>query len=123
MNKIVIDVEFRQRTVAGITGCRATHAVFDSHIHDEQDIKESVQYVKKILDSEAVRDASITFICYKDNGEQDITARINQEYNGCQVVKFERWNSKDFFFYEKITSRQIKELYLECADRLERKCA
>lgn len=124
MDKIEISVEFRQKTVAGMAACTASKDVSMDVARDAETIKAVVEYVQKIIKSE-VRDVAITFIMRKDYTDTATSRlwyydRYMGQYN---IVKWASVNSTDTYEYDKITAKQIKEMYLECVDRYEGKAA
>jgi len=123
MNGIQINVEFRQRTVAGLADCRADRSVFADY-DDEDTVRDIIAYVQRIIRSE-VMDVSITF-SYRNGVHTVETSRIwysYPSYSTFHVVKWERWNSRDEYEYDKIRAKQIRELYLECVARYEKEVA
>lgn len=122
MDKIVIAVEFRQMTVAGKADCVATKAIGAAHVKEPCAIKEAVDYVKKILASDRLDNVVISFTAEK-NWHDELKSRIVRDWPDMpvEVYKWSRPNIRDDFRYETITAREIRKLYLECADIVEEK--
>lgn len=116
MDRIEIRVEFRTKTVAGLTDCKADK-IFPIEIAKDS-AKDVVAYVQRIVRSEA-RDVAVTF-AYKRGSQAVETSRIwYYTPELVNIVKWERWNSRDGYTTEKLTAKEIRDLYLECVKKYE----
>ena len=117
MNWVAIGVEFHQRTIAGWTRCLAGCSL--TSLKSEEALNNGWEYIRKILNSEAISDLVITFTCKASYGKREVS-RFWREVNGKYTIV--RWDEKgnviENLENQKVGARQVKALIAECMDIL-----
>lgn len=111
-----LTAEFKARTFAGLTNCIAEKTIFRNP-RDVEEVEKTIKWVKSVFAHG--NDAMVTFGFF-DNGEHNFSRIFKDWKNGVQGVRLIKW---DMFanvvvdeFHEKLTTKMIRELYLETAD-------
>ena len=117
--EIKIDTNFTMKTFAGFfTYCNAGEN-FYRDFRDVDTVEKAVKYVKTILNHKELRDLMITFT-YGDDiiYAPHATSRLCYDMGLYRLIKWDyRGNLISEEKLDKVTTKLIRELYLECADK------
>ena len=115
-----LDMEFRTRTNLGLTYCNY-FAKTSANLRDVDNVDYVINVIKKLF-SKTHFDPCVTL-----RDEIDTYGRIFDEWKdgkqGYTVLYFNRDGSKDEFFLEKLSTRDIKAFYINCVELATRKVA
>ena len=117
---ITIKTEFETRTTMGLTKCTADKTIYRNY-RDIENVDEAVAYVKKLFNGK-LNDPFVDFICDAENGYGRSVIRFFHDWKdgkqGFSCVMFdEKTGAGTKFFMEKLTTKDIRDAYLECANR------
>ena len=117
---IVLTVEFQAATIAATdTRCETDKYIFRD-FRDVEQVESVEKYVKKLIGCKTIRDLMITFSTegsYYDTKEG--YCRIIREYSDkIRIVKWPERNVVSDSTFDKITTKDIRQLYLATVEKL-----
>lgn len=111
---ITLNAEFKTRTFAGLSECKAEKHVFDS-VYDIERTNEALKWAKNIFTHS--NDVLIDFTFFTDHTHY--VCRITNSYRYGKITVF-HWdghgNVKSEINYDKVDIKLLRKLYNECAN-------
>ena len=118
MKGIIISVEFRQRTIAGLADCHVGKLWTSTDKAAEDEI---VAYVKKVFSSDSISGINVTFSVVTGGRETCGVARICRDYSDSRY-EFYAWDYAaiiDQHEADKLTAKDIRRYVQACREKLE----
>lgn len=114
---LTIEANFKANTFAGHTECQAHKYVFGNG-RDIESAEDAIKWIQDVL--RKGDDPMITFGCFNDT--QHNFHRVFPDYkDGKKGFRYIQWTNKGNVlsddFVEKLTKKDVRAMYLRCADR------
>lgn len=111
---ITLNAEFKTKTFAGLTRCETEKCVFERK-RDVETVDEVIKWLKSVFRNGT--DASVDF-CYFDEKTYYVSRLLaNYRWGKYTVLHWDgRGNVSVQEDYDKLTTKLLKTLYLECVD-------
>ena len=120
MDGIRIQCEFEVRTPLGrATGCKVEMTIRRNYT-DEETVKGVVAWCKKALKSETIQHPCIDFIMDDGTVYGKGTSRVYDWFGQYNMVKWDGHNGTDVCENITVTAKTLRDLYLECVDRMQK---
>lgn len=114
---ITIKANWEQRTKLGHTLCESSKTIYRNY-RDIDNVDEAVNWVSKLFTDKGISNPSVDFLYDDDTAYGCIISRYFKEYTeGFARVYFGGMGNGIKTTVMKLTKKELKEAYLECADK------